>query len=207
MSEILCPSCAAKRRAETPAKLIEQVLARAPMRQWVVSFPIPLRLVLASHPEVLSRMLVVVTQALERDTLTRAGCRRSDGSKTGVVTFIQRLGSALNLNIHLPILVPDGGWTLRGGRACFHRAPAPQQAELEALLTRLIRRIMRVLVGVGVLVQDDTQPYLDLQARDALDELGSASAGGDAKGDGGKLVATLPKASWNVIRLAQRTGD
>jgi len=92
-----------------------------------------------------------------------------------VVTFIQRFGSALNLNIHLHMLVPDGGWTFRGGRACFHRAPAPQQAQLEALLTRLIRRIMRVLVRVGVLVQDDTQPYLDLQARDALDEFGSAS--------------------------------
>jgi len=36
---------------ETAAKLTEQVLPQAPIRQSVVSFPIPLRLVFASRPE------------------------------------------------------------------------------------------------------------------------------------------------------------
>jgi len=33
------------------------------------------------------------------------------------VTFIQRFGSALNLNIHLHMLVPDGADTFAHGRA------------------------------------------------------------------------------------------
>ena len=42
--------------------------------------------------------------------------RRADlsvglGAQTGVVTFIQRFGSALNPNVHLHMLVPDGPWT------------------------------------------------------------------------------------------------
>ncbi len=38
-----CPACGARRMAETAAHLVEQVIPHVPVRQWVVSFPIPLR--------------------------------------------------------------------------------------------------------------------------------------------------------------------
>ena len=48
-----CPSCASRRMAETGAKLVDEILPTVPYRQWVLSFPIPLRLLFARSPEVL----------------------------------------------------------------------------------------------------------------------------------------------------------
>ena len=46
-----CPSCAARRMAQTAAHLVECVIPWAPTRQWVVSVPIPLRYWTASAKE------------------------------------------------------------------------------------------------------------------------------------------------------------
>ena len=44
-----CPSCGARRMAETAAHLVEHVLPEQPIRQWVLSFPYPLLLGAAVH--------------------------------------------------------------------------------------------------------------------------------------------------------------
>ena len=90
--------------------------------QWVVSFPWPLRLLFAARPELLTCVLGVVTRALSTAVKRRAGIRAGVAAETGVVTFIQRFGSALNLNIHLHLLVLDGAYTFTAGRARFHAA-------------------------------------------------------------------------------------
>jgi ribosomal protein S27E len=38
-----CTSCGARRMAESAAHLVDEVLPEAPIRQWVLSFPYPLR--------------------------------------------------------------------------------------------------------------------------------------------------------------------
>jgi len=38
-----CPSCGARRMAESAALLVDEVLPHKPMRQWVLSVPFPLR--------------------------------------------------------------------------------------------------------------------------------------------------------------------
>ncbi|NKC12437.1 MAG: hypothetical protein GKR94_09600 [Gammaproteobacteria bacterium] len=68
-------------------------------------------------------MLTVVTQALDSAAVTHAQWRGWDGARSAVVTVIQRLGSALNLNVPLPMLVAHGAWTFADGSAHFHRAP------------------------------------------------------------------------------------
>ena len=60
-------------------------LPAVPCRQWVLSFPIPLRLLFAQRPEVLSAVLAVVARALSGDVIRRAGKRRRE-AETGVVT-------------------------------------------------------------------------------------------------------------------------
>lgn len=42
-----CPSCTARRAHEAPAHLVDSVVPRVPVRQWVLSFPKALRYVLA----------------------------------------------------------------------------------------------------------------------------------------------------------------
>ena len=40
--------------AETAAYLVDSVIPQVPVRQWVLSFPIPLRSLFAVHPELLA---------------------------------------------------------------------------------------------------------------------------------------------------------
>ena len=95
---------------ETSAHLVDHVIPDVPVRQWVLSFPWPwpLRLLFASRPDALSRCLAVVTRAIETDLIQRAGLTRASRARTGVVTLIQRFGSALNLKVHLHMIILDG---------------------------------------------------------------------------------------------------
>lgn len=176
----ICPSCGARRMVESAAGLVEHVLPHVPVRQWVLSFPWPLRLLFAARPELLTRVLAVVTRALSTALAHRAGLQASV-AETGLATFVQRFGSALNLNVHLHILVLDGAYTFDGERPRFHRAARPTVSELDCLLDTLIRRIMRTLVRSGALVEehDDEgkQHWLDCDAdnHDALRQLQGAS--------------------------------
>jgi hypothetical protein len=52
-----CPSCGARRMAETAARLVDCVILRVPVRQLVLAFPIPLRILFAAHPQLLSPVL------------------------------------------------------------------------------------------------------------------------------------------------------
>ena len=83
---------------ETSAHLIDHVIPAVPVRQWVLSFPWPLRLLFARQPNSLSQCLAVIIRAIETDLIHRAGLTRASGAQTGVVTLVQRFGSALNLN-------------------------------------------------------------------------------------------------------------
>ena len=55
-----CPACGPRRMAETAPHLVEQVIPRVLVRQWVVSFPIPLRHLFAAQPQLLSPVLQVI---------------------------------------------------------------------------------------------------------------------------------------------------
>ncbi len=160
---------------ESAAHLVDHVLPRVPMRQWVVSFPWPRRLVFASRPQWLTRVLGIVTRALSSAVIRRAGRRPGQGTETGIVTFIQRYGSALNLNVHLHLLVPDGAYTFEYDKPHFHRAPAPSAAEMRQLLDTLIARITRTLVRGGVLIEEPEHPYLDLELNSPLEQLSAAA--------------------------------
>ena len=68
--------------------LVDNMLPHTPYRQWVLSFPWPLRLLFAARPQWLTRVLGVVTRALSAALLKRAGVRHCEGARTGLVTFI-----------------------------------------------------------------------------------------------------------------------
>ena len=125
----LSPSCGARRMAETAAHLVEHVLPEQPIRQWVLSFPYPLRFLFATRPAVLSQVLGIVYRAISTFLIRRAGLRVGAGARTGAVTLIQRFGSALNLNVHLYMLFVDGVYTFDDERPRLHpgtgRTPAP----------------------------------------------------------------------------------
>ena len=59
-----CPSCGARRMAESAALLVDEVLPAVPMRQWVLSFPFPLRFLFASRPKIMGKVLGIVYRVL-----------------------------------------------------------------------------------------------------------------------------------------------
>jgi hypothetical protein len=46
--------------ADSAALLVDEILPHQPMRQWVLSVPYPLRLLLASQPAVMGQVLGIV---------------------------------------------------------------------------------------------------------------------------------------------------
>jgi hypothetical protein len=139
-----CPSCGARRMAETAAVLVDRVIPRVPVRQWVLSFPIPLRILLAAHPGLLTPVLRIVHRVIASFLLSQAGLKRS-AADAGSVTLIQRFGSAANLNIHLHCLVLDGVYRRTEGQPIFDAARAPTDDELASLLDKIIARLMKML--------------------------------------------------------------
>lgn len=55
-----CPSCGARRMVESAAHLVDHVFPEIPVRQWVLTFPFPLRFPLANDPRALTAVLAVV---------------------------------------------------------------------------------------------------------------------------------------------------
>jgi len=93
-----CPSCGARRMAESAALLVDEVLPRQPMRQWVLSFPFQLRFLFASRPEIMGRVLGIVYRVIATHLVKKAGDTHTT-ARTGAVTLIQRFGGVLNLNV------------------------------------------------------------------------------------------------------------
>jgi len=62
----------------------------------VLSPPIPLRLLLAAQPKLVTPVLQVVHRVIRRHLLGQAGVKE-DEAESGAVTLIQRFGSAVNL--------------------------------------------------------------------------------------------------------------
>ena len=169
----LCPSCGARRMAESARHLVDEVFGPRPVRQWVLSFPYPLRFLFASKPEAIGPVLGIVHRVIAGWLADQAGVPR-DTAQCGVVTLIQRFGSALNLNIHFHKLFLDGVYSFDRARPKFHRAPRPTPAELVRLLHTISTRVARLLERQGLLVRDAESEYLDFEP-EAFEQLIGAS--------------------------------
>ena len=161
-----CPSCGARRMAESAALLVDEVFPKVPIRQWVLSFPFQLRFLLARHPELMGQALSIVYRSLSTHLLKKAGYTKAT-AQTGSVTLIQRFGSALNLNVHFHMLFLDGVYTEdEHGKQRFHRVKAPTHDELNTLVHTLSHRIARCLEKRGLLERDTENTWLTLEEGD-----------------------------------------
>ena len=118
-----------------------------------MSLPIPLRLLLAAQPELVTVVLPVVQRVVTRHLLHHAGPKPAEGHG-GAVTLIQRFGSAANFNIHLPCLVPAGVYRCDSDEMpTFVEVDSPTDDEIHALLQTVITRLMNMLTRRGGLIE------------------------------------------------------
>ncbi len=106
-----CPSCGPRRMVDGTALLVDEVLPSAPLRQWVLSVPFQLLFLFASYPDLMGKTLGIVYRTIATWLIHHA-CFTHATARTGAVTFIQRFGSALNLNVRFHMLFLDGVYLL-----------------------------------------------------------------------------------------------
>ena len=76
-----CPSCGARRMAQTAAHLVDRVIPPVPVRQWVLSFPIPLRILFAAQPQLLAPLLQMIHRVIA-DLSDQAGGTQTSAKPT-----------------------------------------------------------------------------------------------------------------------------
>jgi len=154
-----CPSCGARRMVDSAAHLVDEVLPKRPIRQWVLSVPYPLRYLFATNPKVMSQVLTIVHRVISTFLIKRARMTVKSGAQSGAVTLIQRFGSALNLNPHFHMLYLNGVYDAAG---YFWPVKPPTCDDLDVIAHTIAIRISRFLEEAGYLVRDAESEYLDL---------------------------------------------
>ena len=170
----MCPSCWARRAADTASDLpsrVGRLLPDVPYRPWVLTFPWALCFRLACDRALLSRMLRVFLRTLFAWQRRRGGALGGAGTpcaQTGSVTFVQRFTQDLRLFPHVHVVVPDGLFTLPDGgtELRFHALPPPTDSDVRALTERLAEHLQTAALRHG------TPPTLtDGEEGDAEDAL------------------------------------
>ena len=153
--------------SDTAAHLVDRVFPHVPVRQWVLSFPYALRYRLAYDAPLVSDVLAIFTKTVFASRIRRAREFGAVGkTQCGAVTFIQRFGSALNLNLHLHALVIDGVYAAdENGGPQFQVLLAPDDEEVERLTTTLAERMTKLLQRRGLGPDSDPHERLRMQAR------------------------------------------
>ncbi|MBI5515102.1 MAG: transposase [Deltaproteobacteria bacterium] len=141
-----CPSCAARRMCGGAATLVDRVLPAVPLRQWVLSVPHPLRVLLASDAGALTAVTRIFVEELIRWQGAAPGRGGAPSREGGAVSVQQRFGGSLNLTPHLHVLCLDGVYArVGGGVPVFEPGEVPTRADLERIVGRVRERVWRWL--------------------------------------------------------------
>jgi hypothetical protein len=147
-----CPSCNARRMCNGAAHLVDHVIPCVPVRQWVLSVPFELRLLLACRADAFGKITSLFVSEVFRWQRERA---REDGLtkiRYGALVMQHRFGSSLNLNTHLHAVFPDGVFSrLASGMVEFQELRQPKPFDLEEIAFNVHQRFMRWLRRHGLL--------------------------------------------------------
>lgn len=135
----VCPSCGGRRMASTAAHLVDRVLPTVPLRQWVLSLPFEIRRLAAFDPKVLSRINKTFVEEIFAHY--RGGMTEAE-APCGAVTFVQRFGGSLNLNVHFHVVALDGVFVGERDQLRFLDAPTPTRADLAVVVRKTAERVM-----------------------------------------------------------------
>src|SRR5499427_4026353 len=181
-----CPSCAARRMAQTAAHLVECVIPWVPTRQWVVSVPVPLRYWMASSQDLTAQVHTIIRTTIGQYYVHQAVTRGvpRDQVQPGSVTFMQRFGSALHLHLHFHGVFLEGvslERTDQGLKPRLLTVDPPSAADVADGLQTISPRVLRQLRHLG---------YLEAGG-DATVATGYAPLGEDAPARARTLAASV----------------
>jgi hypothetical protein len=117
------------------------VLPDRPLRQWVVTVPFELRMVLATRADAMREVLKIIAKEIERVYTRRALGRGVVKARFGGITFIHRFGGSLNLHVHFHVVVIDGVYDETARE--FSSAEPPDAITLRTFLERVHARVWK----------------------------------------------------------------
>jgi hypothetical protein len=193
-----CPSCAGRRMAQTATHLVEQVIPWVPTRQWVVSVPVPLRYWMAASQELTAQVHTIIRTTIGQYYVNQAVTRGvpRDKVQPGSVTFIQRFGSAINVNLHFHCVFLEGVYldrTEAGLTPRFVTGEPPTDADIAAVITKISHRVIRKLHQLGYL-----EAGLDAAVATGYDPL---------RDDAPELARTMAASVQQRLAFGERTGQ
>ena len=71
--------------------------------------------------------------------------------EAGGMTFVQRFGSALNLNVHFHTVAIDGVFSVSGPVPIFYQLPGPTEEELSDIVGAVANNVIKALQTAGYL--------------------------------------------------------
>ena len=165
----VCPSCGGRHMNQLAANLVDHVLPHVAVRQWVLTFPFPVRFWLAWRPKLRTRVLSLFLEEVQswyRESLVEP---QGEG---GSVTVWQLAGSALNLNPHIHALVLDGlyVWDADAERPVFRYASRPGRKAMAGLVKRIRLRVLSLLEAEGLLGEEVVAPDDDTAQLELVEE-------------------------------------
>ena len=200
----LCPSCCAKRMSEISTHLIDNVLPHAPVRQWVTTFPHALRYWMAASRKLTAVVHRGISSMIQLYYCHKAQERGIKMPEAGGVTFVQRFGSALNLNVHFHTVAFDGVFSVAGPVPIFYQLPGPTEEELSDIVGAVASNVIKALQTAGYLSDDDTESFepacLDSAFAES-DQLAAAASASTAM-----RIAFGPRAGEKVRRIGRGFG-
>ena len=186
-----CTSCTGRRMADTAARLVDDVLPRVPVRQFVLSFPYEIRYRLAWDGELVSAVLGVFLRVVGRWYRRQAQAAGFAKVRCGSVTFVQRFGSSLNVNPHVHVLMLDGVYIDGDEGPQFVPAPPLTDDDVQQIVQTSARRIIRLCMKRGLLDSTQADPLTDEEP--VLAAITAASVRG--------LIATGERAGQRLRRV------
>jgi hypothetical protein len=194
----VCPSCIARRMSDTAAHLVDRVIPEIPMRQWVLSLPVPLRYLLAWETSLVTEVSAIfvdaVFQHLRQVAKRELGLKHQRDAHAGAVCSVQRWGGSVNVNPHLHALASDGVFVREAdGTLRFRALPEPTKGEIAAVAWTTCERVVALLRKRGQWL--DAPPENDALAEKEplLAQLYAASIAG--------TLVLGPKAGQRQMRL------
>jgi hypothetical protein len=213
--------------ADIGVHLEQRVFPEAPVRHWICSLPWGLRALLGYDrrlcAEVLAAVIAELSRSLKRRAKKALGLSSVGDALTGAVAAVQRVDSAVRLNVHFHIIQLDGVY-LRQDAATdddplsFYPLPTPSRAETARVAARIADRVEAILKKHGRSLDpeqadsDPTELQLDHPALAACYsaaalgvEVSGARAGQPAlrlvQGDGAQATSDAPVADEPVAEV------
>jgi hypothetical protein len=141
--------------AEAAAHLVDHVLPRLPVRQWVLSLPKRLRYHLQQDRDALNSALRIFLDQIERH-LREHSPGAEPGARAGAVAFIHHFGASLNPHTHFHVCVIDGVFEPDPKQGVRFIEMAELDADdAEAVQSQVRRRLLRAFARRGLLDQND----------------------------------------------------